>query len=171
MTRPPEGQESAVINVRRLVEKVTSLPGFTSAAGIWVVSAERGTVHMALGRRPDLLQFNGYFHGGVIAGLADHAAGGAVTTALPSGRIAITVALNLSFLKPADGDLIIARAKAMHVGSTLCTATVEVATQPGSEERTCALATVTLRVVDMPKDSKNAAERGGSEAASAEGDS
>lgn len=57
--------------------------------GTRVVSVERGHVQMAIDRRPDFLQFSGFFHGGVIAALADHAAGGAVTTELSQGRIAV----------------------------------------------------------------------------------
>jgi uncharacterized protein (TIGR00369 family) len=103
-----------------------------------------------LDRRPDLLQFSGFFHGGVIAGLADHAAGGAVTTALPTGRIAVTVDLHINFLCPADGPSIVAKAKAMQVGKTVSVANVEVTTQVNGEERLCAFCTVTLRTVDMP---------------------
>ena len=105
---------------------------------------------MELARRPDLLQFSGFFHGGVISGLADHAAGGAVTTALPAGKIAVTIALHVNFLAPADGERIVARAKAIQVGSTVCTARVEVLSPRAEEQRLCAVATVALRVVDMP---------------------
>src|SRR5688572_13337191 len=91
---------------RALVERVTSRPGYTSAVGTQVALAERGSVHLRLARRTDLLQFNGHFHGGVIAGLADHAAGAAVTTALPPGRIAVTVDLNVNYLSPASGEAV-----------------------------------------------------------------
>ena len=58
-----------------LVRDVTARPGYTSAVGTRVLFAEPGEVHMELARRQDLLQFNGFFHGGVISGLADHAVG------------------------------------------------------------------------------------------------
>jgi hypothetical protein len=79
-------------SARQLVEMVTSRPGYTSSLGTRVLLAEPGRVHLAVERRADLLQFSGLFHGGVIAGLADHAAGGAVTTMLPAGRIGVTPA-------------------------------------------------------------------------------
>ena len=134
----------------QLVEMVTSRPGYTSAVGTRVLFAEPGHVHLAVDRRPDLLQFSGFFHGGVVTGLADHAAGGAVTTALPAGRIAVTVDLNISFLSPADGPSIVAKAKAIQVGKTVSVANVEVTTRSNGEERLCAVCTVTLRTVDMP---------------------
>jgi uncharacterized protein (TIGR00369 family) len=135
---------------KQLVEMVTSRPGYTSSVGTRVLFAEAGCVHLALDRRPDLLQFSGFFHGGVISGLADHAAGGAVTTALPPGRIAVTIDLHVNFLSPAEGASLVAKAKAIQIGSTVCVANVEVVTEAGGDERMCAFATVTLRVVDMP---------------------
>jgi uncharacterized protein (TIGR00369 family) len=95
--------------IRELVERVTYAPGYTSAVGTRVESAEAGYVVMSLVRTDDLLQANGFFHGGVIAGLADHAAGGAVTTAMPPGRFAVTVNLQVSFLAPAKGSSLTAR--------------------------------------------------------------
>lgn len=134
---------------RRLVESVTARPGYTSSIGTRVLHAEVGFVELALDKRPELLQFNGFFHGGVISGLADHAAGGAVTTALPPGRIAVTIDLHTNFLAPADGNVLVAKARAMQVGNTVCVARVDVTTQRPDEERLCAIATVALRVVEL----------------------
>jgi uncharacterized protein (TIGR00369 family) len=133
-----------------LVRIVTERPGYTAAVGTEVLFAERGTVHMRLQRKPELLQFSGFFHGGVISGLADHAAGGAVTTALPAGKIAVTIDLHVNFLSPANGEEIVAKAKAIQVGSTVCTASVEVFNNSASGgERLCAFAVVALRVIDL----------------------
>ncbi|MCA6114415.1 PaaI family thioesterase [Bradyrhizobium sp. WSM 1738] len=136
--------------IRNLVERVTSAPGYTRAVGTKVESAKAGHVVMSLAKNADLLQANGFFHGGVIAGLADHAGGGAVTTAMPSGRFAVTVNLNVSFLAPAKGQLLIARARAIQVGSTIGVAHVDVASVADGVETPCAVAIVTLRGVDFP---------------------
>lgn len=133
-----------------LVERVTALPGFTSSVGTRVLDAEPGLVRMAIARRADLVQFNGYFHGGVVAGLADHAAGGAVTTLLPEGRIAITVRFDVNFLAPADGEELIAEATAIQVGKTISVARVEVGSGGTEGARPCALSVVTLRSVAAP---------------------
>lgn len=137
--------------VRALVERVTARPGYTSAVGTRVIDAEPGRVELALERRDDLLQFSGFFHGGVIAGLADHAAGGAVTTALPPDKIALTIDLNVQFYAPADGIRLIAKAQARHVGSTVAHAAVDVlvVTADGTE-RQCAHATAAFRAVERP---------------------
>ena len=136
--------------IRELVERVTYAPGYTKAVGTRVESAEPGQVVMSLARSDDLLQANGFFHGGVIAGLADHAAGGAVTTAMPPGRCAVTVNLQVSFLTPAKGSSLIARARAIQVGSTIGVAHVDVVSVTDGAETICAVATVTLRGVDFP---------------------
>lgn len=137
-------------NLKQLVESVTARPGYTSAIGTTVRHVEKGRVELALSRRPELLQFSGFFHGGVIAGLADHAAGAAVTTALPEDRFVVTVDMHVNFLSPARGDCIIANATAIQMGSTICVAKVTVEAAQDEERRTCAFAVVTLRVIDRP---------------------
>ncbi len=129
---------------------IMAMSGFPHSSGMRVVAAEPGKVSLALSRRPELTQFFGHFHGGVIAGLADQAAGAAVTTALPEGRIAVTVEIKINFLGAADGEEIIARAEAMQVGGTIGVAKVEVISKDNGAERICAFATATMRAVDIP---------------------
>jgi uncharacterized protein (TIGR00369 family) len=135
--------------LRALVEDITARPGHMSAMGTRVIAVEPGHVHLAVDRRPDLLQFSGHFHGGVVAALADHAAGGAVTTALPSGRIAVTVDLHVNFLAPASGAVLNAKARVVQVGSTIGVAQVDLTTSVEGTEQTCAIALVTLRTVEI----------------------
>jgi uncharacterized protein (TIGR00369 family) len=137
-------------DIRRLVGAVTGRPGYTSAVGTRVLAAAPGRVEMTLERRPDLLQANGFFHGGIITGLADHAAGAAVTTALPEGRFAVTISLQVNFLAPANGETLIARARALQAGRSFGVAQVDVSSTAEGAEHVCAVATVTLRVVDLP---------------------
>jgi uncharacterized protein (TIGR00369 family) len=136
-------------DLKALVEGVTARSGFTSYIGARVVAVERGLVQLSIDRRPDLLQFNGHFHGGVIAALADHAAGGAVTTALPAGKIAVTIDMHVNYLAPAAGKALLAKAKAIRVGSSVAVAHVDVMTVTDGAERTCAVALVTLRAVNV----------------------
>src|SRR4051794_41568959 len=89
--------------IRELVERVTYAPGYTKAVGTRVESAEAGYVVMSLARTDNLLQANGFFHGGVIAGLADHAAGGAGSTGLPPRPFSGTVHLPGPLLAPGRG--------------------------------------------------------------------
>ena len=139
-----------------LLKKVTAASGFTHAAGVEVVASEFGTVTLELAKKPELLQFSGSFHGGVLAGLADHCAGAAATTTLASGKIAVTVDLHINYLAPANGEKITATAQCVQTGSTLCVVSVSVSPSSGGEAKVCAIATVTLRVVDMPTMGKRA---------------
>jgi len=133
-----------------ILERVMDLPGFPKSAGIRLIAAEPGKVTMALKKRPDLTQFFGHFHGGVITALADHAAGAAATTAMPEGKLAVTVEIKINFLGPADGEEIIARAETIQAGSTIGVVKVEVISQKAGTERVCAFATATMRAMDMP---------------------
>jgi uncharacterized protein (TIGR00369 family) len=147
----PEGIMDERNRIRELAEMVTGAPGYTRAIGTRVESAEPGHVVLSLKRKDDLLQTMGFFHGGVIAGLADHAGGGAVTSAMPPGRFAVTVTLQVSFLAPAKGEELIARARAIQVGGTIGVAQVDVVSKAADGVETpCAVATVTLRGVAMP---------------------
>jgi len=136
-------------DLKQVVEQVTARTGFTSSIGARVVAVEKGKVELALAHRSDLLQFNGYFHGGVIAALADHAAGGAVTTALPEGKIGVTVDLHVNFLAPANGEMLVAKATAIQIGANIAVSQVDLFTIKEGAGHACAIALVTLRAVDM----------------------
>jgi uncharacterized protein (TIGR00369 family) len=115
-----------------------------------VTAVEPGRAELALSRREDLLQFMGYFHGGVITALADQAAGIAVTSGLPKGRIGVTVEIKVNFVAPADGSEIVARAKTLKMTGSIGVATVEVFTRDDTSERLCAFCTATMRALDLP---------------------
>ena len=128
--------------------------GFTGAAGFRILAIEPGRAEVSLPRRPDLLQFFGHFHGGVIAALADHAAGIAVTSGLPKGKIGVTVEIKVNFLSPGDGSELIARAKTLKMSGSIGVATVEVFTWDDKSERLCAFCTATMRALDLPTEFK-----------------
>lgn len=132
------------------LERIMDLLGFPKSAGMRLVSAEPGRVTMALAKRPDLTQFFGHFHGGVVAGLADHAAGACATSSMPDGKLAVTIEIKVNFLSPADGEEIVARAETIQAGSTIVVVKVEVVSQKAGAERVCAFATATMRAMDMP---------------------
>src|SRR5215475_5303207 len=116
---------STEFNPPELAAKI-SAKGFSRAAGFRIIKVEPGYAEVALPRRDDLLQFFGHFHGGVITALADQAAGIAVTSSLPHGRIGVTVDLNINFIEPARGTELIARAKTLKMSGSIGVATVEI---------------------------------------------
>ncbi|MCA1551189.1 PaaI family thioesterase [Bradyrhizobium sp. BRP19] len=133
-----------------MLADIMAMSGFPQSSGMRVVAAEPGNVALALTKKPELTQFFGHFHGGVIAGLADQAAGAAVSTALPKGRIAVTVEIKINFLGPADGEEIIASAEAIQVGGSIAVAKVEVVSESKGNRRVCAFGLATMRAVEMP---------------------
>ncbi len=138
-----------VLSPRELCERVTSRAGYTSMVGTRVVHAEAGCVHLGLDRRDDLLQFTGTYHGGVIAGLIDHAAGGAATTSLPPGHMVVTIDLHVNFLAPAKGHALLAKARVVPAGKKVLVSQVDVWALDGSQEHLCAMGTATLRAVEL----------------------
>ena len=137
------------LNSPRLAEAINAR-GFTAAAGFRIVAVQPGSAEVSLARRPDLLQFFGHFHGGVIAALADQAAGIAVTSSLPSGKIGVTVEIKVNFLAPADGSELVARARTLKVSGSIGVATVEVFSRNETSETLCAFCTATMRALDLP---------------------
>jgi uncharacterized protein (TIGR00369 family) len=137
------------LNPPGLAEAVNA-KGFSHAAGFPIVAVAPGCAEVARPRRPDLLQFLGHFHGGVIAALADHAAGIAVTSGLPKGRIGVTVEIKVNFLSPADGSELVARAKTLKMSGSIGVATVEVFSKNEASETLCAFCTATMRALDLP---------------------
>jgi len=136
-------------NPPSLAETVNA-KGFGGAAGFRIIAVQPGRAEVALSRRDDLLQFFGHFHGGVITALADQAAGIAVTSSLPKGRIGVTVELKVNFLEPASGSELVARAKTLKMSGSIGVATVEIFSKDGASETLCAFATATMRALDLP---------------------
>jgi uncharacterized protein (TIGR00369 family) len=137
------------LNPPELAEAINA-KGFAGAAGFRIVAIEPGRAEVALPRRDDLVQFFGHFHGGVITSLADHAAGIAVTSSLPKGKIGVTVEIKVNFLSPADGSELIARARTLKMSGSIGVATVEVFTRDEVSETLCAFCTATMRALDLP---------------------
>ncbi|HEV7634227.1 MAG TPA: PaaI family thioesterase [Bradyrhizobium sp.] len=140
---------SSPLNPPSLADAINA-KGFSGAAGFRVVAVEPGRAEVALTRRDDLVQFFGHFHGGVITALADQAAGIAVTSSLPKGRIGVTVEIKVNFLSPADGNELLARAKTLKMSGSIGVATVEVFSKDGATETLCAFCTATMRALDLP---------------------
>ena len=137
------------LNPPSLAEAINA-KGFTGAAGFRIVAVEPGRAELALPRRDDLVQFFGHFHGGVITALADQAAGIAVPSGLPKGKIGVTVEIKVNFLSPGDGTELIARARTLKMTGSLGVATVEVFTKDEKSERLCAFCSATMRALDLP---------------------
>lgn len=89
------------------------------------VDPDRQTVEVGLTFRPELGHTEGrpVFHGGVIGALADIAGHAAV--AVWCGHAVPTVGLTLDFVRPAEGELLVARGLLRRLGRSIGRADVE----------------------------------------------
>ena len=84
------------------------------------MSVEPGVVVMALDRRPEVLQQNGLFHGGVIAYLVDNATTAAAGTMIDRAqRSVITAEYKINLVAPSTGDRLTCRAEVVRPGRSL----------------------------------------------------
>jgi uncharacterized protein (TIGR00369 family) len=104
---------------------------FHGWAGMWVLDAAPGTVEIALDAEPHHLNLQGVLHGGMIATLADTAAGLAVRTELTPGRTHVTISLAVQYLRPGAPGRIVGRGRVLRVGRTLAHAAADVVDADG----------------------------------------
>jgi uncharacterized protein (TIGR00369 family) len=124
--------------------------GFTKLIGAEVASVEPGVVVMALDRRPELLQQNGLFHGGVIAYLVDNATTAAAATVIDRGkRTVITAEYKINLMAPSTGDRLTCRAEVLKPGRTLTVVEAKVYCRTDGEEKLVAVALATIANLDV----------------------
>jgi uncharacterized protein (TIGR00369 family) len=114
---------------------------FHAWAGMSVLDARPGEVEIALDAAPHHRNLQGLLHGGMIATLADTAAGIAVRTRLEPGRSHVTVSLTVQYLRPGAPGRLVGRGRALRVGRSLAHATAEVV---DAEGRLLATASATI---------------------------
>lgn len=114
-----------------------------------------GICETSLAVQDRLRQQHGFVHGGVIATLADHTAGGAARS-VSGAKDVLTVEFKINYLRPAIGDRLRCTATVLRAGRTAIVAEALVfssssgAGNAGKEELVAKL-TETLFVADDPK--------------------
>ncbi|MCX5805992.1 MAG: PaaI family thioesterase [Proteobacteria bacterium] len=99
--------------------------------GIEIVEAGDGFAKLVLKYKDCLSHPFGYFHGGVIASLADSSGINAVMTTLREGEKALTLEMKINFLLPAKNPEIYAEAKVVHRGRKIAVSDVDVKNTEG----------------------------------------
>lgn len=104
--------------------------------------SEKGAV-LEIPIREDLLQQNGFVHGGVLSYAADNALTFAGGSAL--GPAVLTSEYKINFLRPASGEKLVVRATIVYAGKrqAVCRCDVFSVTE-GGEEKLCATAQGTV---------------------------
>ena len=128
-----------------------------------LLNLAEGSAEFRIPIRDELKQQHGFVHGGVIGTAADSALTYAGGTVLGAG--VVTSGFTISFLRPADGDFLIARATVVHSGRNQAVCRCDVFVSQQGAERLCATAQGTIaRLQPSPPPSAPAAGAGGAPA-------
>ena len=103
--------------------------------GARLALVEPGIVEIELPFRADLTQQDGYLHAGVITTVADSAAGYAAYTLMPAGARVLSIEFKVNLLRPARGELFVARAEVIKAGRTLTVVRADVFASGANSEK------------------------------------
>ncbi len=107
-----------------------------------------GETEIVLEISPGILQQHGFVHAGVVATIADSAAGYAALSLMPPGRGVLTAEFKINLMAPAAGDRLVARGNVIKAGRTLTVAQAVVEAQAGEVRREVALLTATMMAME-----------------------
>lgn len=114
------------------------------AYGAGITVMQQGTVVVKVPAKDFLLRTSGIFHGGVIAAVADTAAGYAAVSCEPVDANFLTVEFKISFLSKARGEWLEARATVIKNGRTLTVVSVDVIVHLDTSEKLVATVLATF---------------------------
>ena len=112
--------------------------------GIEFVEAAAGKSLCRLELKDYHMNTGGRVHGGVLTSLADTAAGVAVRSIRPEGKLSATTDLSISFIRPPLGKLLEARAEVIHAGKRLYRTEIAIT----CDEKLIAKTNATFMIVD-----------------------
>lgn len=115
------------------VRKSFAAQSIMQSIGAQLSRVEPGVVEISLPYRTDLTQQNGYLHAGIITTIADSAAGYAAFTLMPAGASVLSVEFKVNLLRPASGEMFLARAEVIKAGKTLTVVRADVFGISGNE--------------------------------------
>ncbi|MCF2523341.1 PaaI family thioesterase [Bradyrhizobium sp. G127] len=121
--------------------------GFMVHVGAEVTDLTRGGCVLSVDRRSELLQQNGFFHGGVTAFLIDNAT--TIAAATVKGQAVLTAEYKLNLLAPATGDRLICRARVVKPGRQLSVVTADVFCVIDGVEKHTATALASIAMIDQ----------------------
>jgi uncharacterized protein (TIGR00369 family) len=115
---------------------------FSRLVGAELASFTQGQAELRIPIRDDLRQQFGFVHGGVVSYAADNAltyAGGSVL-----GPNVVTAEYKINYVRPALGEVLIARATVLHSGRTQAVCRCDVFAVRNGAESLCATAQGTI---------------------------
>lgn len=127
-----------------LVRTINGTSHFNRWCGIEVVSAEPGRVEISMPWRAEVARYSGFLHAGLVGALIDTACGFAAATVV--GRV-LASHYSVNCLRPAVGDLFIARARVVKPGKSQVFTSCELHALAAGEEKLVATGETLLTVV------------------------
>src|SRR6201988_4152391 len=94
--------------------------------GATLTRVEPGLVEITLPYRADLAQQHGYLHAGIVTTIADSACGYAAYSLMPPKSEVLSVEFKINMLRPAQGELFVARAEMIKAGPTMAVVRADV---------------------------------------------
>jgi uncharacterized protein (TIGR00369 family) len=128
-------------------EVIASQP-FSVLLGAEMVALKPGHCELAVAITAPLKQQMGFAHGGVVSYLADNALTFAGGTAMQVP--VVTSEYKINYVRPAIGERLIARARAVHVSKTQAVCQCEVFAVSAGVEKLCAMAQGTIARLAEP---------------------
>src|SRR5262249_8737219 len=100
---------------------------------------EPGVIEITLPYRTDLTQQHGYVHAGIVMTIADSACGYAAYTLMPAGSDVLAVEFKVNLMRPAKGEMFVARAEVIKSGRTLTVVRADVYALSGAQRELVAI--------------------------------
>lgn len=128
------------------VRQIFDSANFVRDLGMELARIDNGSCEITLVPVARHQQQHGLIHAGVLATMADHAAGCAARSVVGLDEDVLTVEFKINLLRPALADRLRCRAQVLRAGKTLVVVESEVFAEKDSEEKLVSKATVTLAV-------------------------
>ncbi|MBV9787650.1 MAG: PaaI family thioesterase [Chloroflexi bacterium] len=131
-----------------LGEQILAAQPFSALLQARLTVFAEGTAELVIPIRPQLLQQHGFVHGGVLSYAADNAltfAGGSVL-----GPAVVTSEYKINYIKPAQGQTLIARASVIATGKRQAVCRCDLFVSDGERETLCATALGTIARLSSP---------------------
>jgi uncharacterized protein (TIGR00369 family) len=126
------------------IRAVNESSAFNRWCGIEVVSVEPGKVEIAMPWRPEVGQYSGFLHAGLVGALIDTACGFAASTM--AGRV-LASHYSVNCLRPAVGERFVARARVVKPGKSMVFTACDLYAQSEGAEKLVATGETMLSVV------------------------
>ena len=137
-------RQSAIARIKNSFDR----QAFMNTIGGELGEVDVGAVNIHLPRNRSLDQQYGFVHGGVLAALADAAAGYAALTVSPPGVGVLTTEFKVNYLRPASGERLTAKGRVIKAGRTLSICRGDVFDIQAGEEKHVLTSLVTMMHVD-----------------------